>query len=851
MKCPKCKKIFYEVEVFRRHIRFFHNVKDGEVIVCTEDNCFQIFMKVFNFIRHYKKCHPSNMHEQPEITSADHLLTNKIKIETVDFSTNIIQSDNNMPETIESVENGAVQDSNYNISETIENVKNAAAQHCIDLLAQPNVTVTAAVNSIEKTSDLMSHCILYLKQRTKDILIGNVSSEEHNNFLQEFDILSLALKNYSTVSKLQNLTINWPTYVAPLEIELGVRYENRYKLGVTRMIEVKETFQHIPLKKLLIKFLSSDGVLNNIMQYKRRAKNEVNEMINIQQGSYYKNHQILSTDDNVIALEFYIDDVEITNPLGSKAGIHKLGLVYFTIKDLPLIHMSSLENIFLCNIHYAMDVKKYGYGQILQPLIRELEDLKRDGITIYENGNIEHHLKFILWQFTGDNLGIQKLFGLVEGFTGNYYCRFCTLHKNDMNSCTIELSAKFARTPENYEEQLANVFNGTKTVSETGINGDCCLNTLGYWHVVRNISVDCMHDIFEGWGSLELRLVLRQFIFNDKFFTLSLLNARLKSFNYGFCDVKNKPTTLTKEQLNKPGGSTGQSAAQMWCLIRTLPLLIGDKIPSDNNYWHLYLLILNILDIVMAPRISISETFLLQEMIHEHHKLFLFLFPERRLTPKQHFLIHYPRVIRELGPPIRYWTMRNESRHFSFKRMAASSGNFINVSKTLAYRNQIKQAAILGKKKHFGEFVELRNTTIKKVALLENYELFLKTAFDTHNLTVDSTITIAKSANIHSTIYRAGEVLLISYNGNLPLFGVINQIISSSGIVYFYIHLFITLGFEDHFHAYVVRYSEDFIYVKKSALYDFRTYCACKLFFVDNENYYICLRNKVCSTKDI
>lgn len=45
----------------------------------------------------------------------------------------------------------------------------------------------------------------------------------------------------------------------------------------------------------------------------------------------------------------------------------------------------------------------------------------------------------------------------------------------------------------------------------------------------------------------------------------------------------------------------------MWCLIRILSLLIGDKIPVDNYYWHLYLLILNILDIVMALCISISE----------------------------------------------------------------------------------------------------------------------------------------------------------------------------------------------------------------------------------------------------
>ena len=107
--------------------------------------------------------------------------------------------------------------------------------------------------------------------------------------------------------------------------------------------------------------------------------------------------------------------------------------------------MSSLENIFLCNIHYAVNVNKYGYNKILQLLIRELEYLKQNGITVYENSNIKHHLKFILWQFTGDNLGIQKLFGLVEGFNANFYCRFCTLHKDVMNSYTIEISAKFAR----------------------------------------------------------------------------------------------------------------------------------------------------------------------------------------------------------------------------------------------------------------------------------------------------------------------------------------------------------------------------------------------------------------------
>jgi len=89
MKCPKCKKGFYETEMFRKHIRIFHGIKDGEVLVCTEDNCSQTFSKVFNFIRHCKKYYIiiNNIHKQSEMIFTDHLPDNNLKLETVDFST--------------------------------------------------------------------------------------------------------------------------------------------------------------------------------------------------------------------------------------------------------------------------------------------------------------------------------------------------------------------------------------------------------------------------------------------------------------------------------------------------------------------------------------------------------------------------------------------------------------------------------------------------------------------------------------------------------------------------------------------------------------------------------------------
>lgn len=51
---------------------------------------------------------------------------------------------------------------------------------------------------------------------------------------------------------------------------------------------------------------------------------------------------------------------------------------------------------------------------------------------------------------------------------------------------------------------------------------------------------------------------------------------------------------------------------------------------------------------------------------------------------KMHHLIHYPDMMRLLGPPIRYWCMRFESFHCVIKRRAQFIGKFTNICKSLA-----------------------------------------------------------------------------------------------------------------------------------------------------------------------
>ncbi|GFY70310.1 PC4 domain-containing protein [Trichonephila inaurata madagascariensis] len=123
---------------------------------------------------------------------------------------------------------------------------------------------------------------------------------------------------------------------------------------------------------------------------------------------------------------------------------------------------------------------------------------------------------------------------------------------------------------------------------------------------------------------------------------------------YGKCDSRCKPVPKKREKLSKLDGSNGQSASsQMWVLMRILPLLIGDKVPYNNDFWNLYLLRLTIIDTLMAPVISLPETYALAENIADHHKLFLIFSPNTHLTPRMLFALHYPRIIRQLGLPVR------------------------------------------------------------------------------------------------------------------------------------------------------------------------------------------------------
>ncbi len=81
----------------------------------------------------------------------------------------------------------------------------------------------------------------------------------------------------------------------------------------------------------------------------------------------------------------------------------------------------------------------------------------------------------------------------------------------------------------------------------------------------------------------------------------------------------------------------------MWCLLRLLPLIMGDLVPEDDPHWENYLTLLEIINIVFAPVVSLGLAHYLQHLVGEHHETFIELYPHKSLPPKFHYLIHMPR----------------------------------------------------------------------------------------------------------------------------------------------------------------------------------------------------------------
>lgn len=548
------------------------------------------------------------------------------------------------------------------------------------------------------------------------------------------------------------------------------------------------------------------------MLVEESSKSQSGHFKSFRDGSFFKENPLLSREELSIAVGLYIDDLEICNPLGTSRKKHKVCAVYWVIANLPIKYRSSLSSIYLAVLCNSNDVKTYGYEKILEPLLKDIELLEKQGLFIQRLGaSIKGTVLFV----STDNLGAHSLAGFQESFNVDKCCRFCLVSRKDIQTTEVRSGLFPLRTKLSHEANVLELKQNENVQSVDGIKRVCVLNRLTYFHTSTGFPPDFLHDLLEGIVPVELSLCLKKLISN-KYFTLDELNTAIQSFPYSFSDKTNRPQRIP--HTFRINGSIGGNGHENWTLLRLLPLMISELVPDNDKTWGVLLELKDIVELLASPYFTTESLCYLEAKISGHRQLLQEAFPDFTLKPKHHFVEHYPFLIRCFGPLLDCWTIRFEAKHSFFKKVVRDVNNFKNILLTLATRHQLMLAYYFDMPSLFKPPVEVGSVSVVSPVILDNS---VKQAIRLKYKDLKS-VSLATSVTLHGTKYSEGMFVSVGNTSGLPDFGKILKVLIVGNKASFIIEPFLA-WFLEHLRCYELtrKPSTDLLVAEPTELNDY------------------------------
>ena len=172
-------------------------------------------------------------------------------------------------------------------------------------------------------------------------------------------------------------------------------------------------------------------------------------------------------------------------------------------------------------------------------------------------------------------------------------------------------------------EQCTELESDDQASMEYGVNRKSVLTELRFFNICNgSLLPDVMHDVLEGVLQYEAKLVLYHLIRECRCMKLSHFNHLIETVELGYMENKNRPSPVKLNMEDRSLRQNGMcelyrkqnrlalltvfimTASQMWLLGRLLPILIGNAVPPHNERWQNYLLLLDIVSLLFARRIT-------------------------------------------------------------------------------------------------------------------------------------------------------------------------------------------------------------------------------------------------------
>lgn len=489
LSCFLCTSSFGTVVLLFRHLKLFHGMYPGKSLKCGQTGCCLQFSSYSGFRRRL-----INIHALTDNMRVPHETLSNYDTDECNNS----QSINEVPSTSSQCQN----------AETVTPMSSHKKDMCASIVAKllgsgvPNTVVLSTIENLQEfVDDLQSD----IQNQILNLI------PETNTCRSAIEEVFKSLENPFSQLNSDN---KWKKYfkdkwgiVQPVELHLGVRYDTRRNNRTENyeQVPVNDKFIYVPILKTFQFIFRNENICEMMQTF---TQSDVYE--DFCDGSYFKSHPLFSVHRFALQIQLFYDKFECANPLGSKKGIHKVGCLYFILRNLPPKLNSALMNIHLVSLFHAQDAKRYGIDEVLKPLIRDLKILETDGVPV---PFAEQPIYGTLAQVTGDNLGMHTILGFLESFSANYFCRFCLIDKCSAQSIFSEDDPSLTlRSPDLNEQHYASLVDDPTLTSSFGVKRKSMLNTLQYFNTAENYAVDIMHDILEGVGQYEVRLLFEYLI---------------------------------------------------------------------------------------------------------------------------------------------------------------------------------------------------------------------------------------------------------------------------------------------------------------------------------------------------
>lgn len=356
-----------------------------------------------------------------------------------------------------------------------------------------------------------------------------------------------------------------------------------------------------------------------------------------------------------------------------------------------------------------------------------------------------------------------------------------------------------------HQEMLRNEQNYSLDVemnspSNTGIKMESIFNKLPSFHVVSNLTVDAMHDVFSN-GILQYGLVkiLNYALYEKQWISLKLLNTRKNEFAKTLTDdsLKRMPDIGEKFISEKKCKSVviKCTASEMKSFAHYFTFLFGFYFPENDKVWEYSRTLILFVDKILSSTFSSNDVDDLKKLAGLNNQLYTNNFNDN-LKPKHHFTLHYGTVVEKIGPLNKMMCFRQEAKHKMFKEYAHVITSRKNICYTLAIKASLdfthnllnKSFFILDVQANFSKISLSDQTYFAQLPVPLPFALQSE-AFSSDNI------------KYKGTTYKSGLFLTITHVQNVNLYEIRN-LLKVNGNIYVVTEEWTVGEFSIHFCGY-------------------------------------------------